>query len=73
MKTNKLYTAAGNNNKMAVGSTVVCRLVPEITHSKKPIDVVRVLKVKNVFIHLKVLPSIVRKRSKIFSSSLTTQ
>ena len=46
------------------------RLVPVLTHFKNPIDVVRGLKVKDVFFCAKVPPSIGRKRSKNVSSSL---
>ena len=46
------------------------RLVPVLTHFKNPIDVVRGLKVKDVYFRAKVPPSIGRKRSKNVSSSL---
>ena len=43
------------------GTYFIVRLVPGGTHSKNPRDVVRGSKVKNVFLHLKVLPSYGRK------------
>ena len=51
-------------------SLLTDRLVPVLTHSQNPIDVVRGSKVKDVFFRAKVPPSIGRKRSKNVSSSL---